>query len=413
MRRQVIVEADGGSRGNPGPAGYGAVVFDADSGEVLAERNESLGVQTNNFAEYNGLIAGLRAAAELGATSVTVQMDSKLVVEQMKGTWQAKHAGMRALRDEALELALQFEQIRYRWIPRERNKYADRLANEAMDRAAGIEPKPRKAAAEPVAPAPSPSSTSESPAANGTSPASSVSATEATAAAVGPQPTAAASASPSWVPSGGVPTRLILVRHGSTAHSPLRLLSGRNDLPLSAEGEVQAESLRLRLRRIPDVAAVVSSPLPRCLQTAQIIAGSAKVRVVPAFAELDFGVWEGLSMAEVTSRWSAEFAEFSATGETPAPNGESFAQVAARVRRGRDDLISNFPGQTVVVVTHVTPIKTLLRLALGAPHETLFRIHLDTASVSIIDYFADGNASVRLVNDTSHLSRSDEKAPVS
>ncbi len=83
MTRRVVVEADGGSRGNPGPAGYGAVVRDAETGEVLAERKESLGRTTNNVAEYRGLIAGLHAAVELGATSVAVRLDSKLIVEQM------------------------------------------------------------------------------------------------------------------------------------------------------------------------------------------------------------------------------------------------------------------------------------------------------------------------------------------
>ncbi len=95
---QLVVEADGGSRGNPGPAGYGAVVLDPRTGDVLAERNDFLGVQTNNVAEYRGLIAGLTAAYELGAERVQVRMDSKLVVEQMSGNWKIKHADMRKLR---------------------------------------------------------------------------------------------------------------------------------------------------------------------------------------------------------------------------------------------------------------------------------------------------------------------------
>ncbi|MEV1146368.1 reverse transcriptase-like protein, partial [Micromonospora sp. NPDC049799] len=102
--RVVVVEADGGSRGNPGPAGYGAVVRDADTGEVLAERSESIGRATNNVAEYRGLIAGLEAAAELGATEVEARMDSKLVVEQMCGRWQIKHPGLRPLAAQAAGL---------------------------------------------------------------------------------------------------------------------------------------------------------------------------------------------------------------------------------------------------------------------------------------------------------------------
>ncbi|MCY4667988.1 MAG: reverse transcriptase-like protein, partial [Rhodococcus sp.] len=103
---QVIVEADGGSRGNPGPAGYGAVVFDA-SRSVLAERKESIGIATNNVAEYRGLIAGLTAAGELGASKVDVRMDSKLVVEQMSGRWKVKHPDMIPLQRRAAELATQ------------------------------------------------------------------------------------------------------------------------------------------------------------------------------------------------------------------------------------------------------------------------------------------------------------------
>ena len=130
----VIVEADGGARGNPGPAGYGAVVKSA-TGDVLAERKAALGIATNNVAEYQGLIAGLAAARDLGATTVTVRMDSKLVVEQMSGRWQIRHPALRALADTARGLAVGFDAIGYEWIPRARNAHADRLANEAMDAA--------------------------------------------------------------------------------------------------------------------------------------------------------------------------------------------------------------------------------------------------------------------------------------
>jgi ribonuclease HI len=130
---KLIVEADGGSRGNPGPAGYGAVVLDPDTEEVLAERAEGLGITTNNVAEYQGLIAGLRAAIELGATEVEVRMDSKLVVEQMSGRWQVKHPSMKPLALEAGRLVRELGSVRFGWIPRARNSRADTLANRAMD----------------------------------------------------------------------------------------------------------------------------------------------------------------------------------------------------------------------------------------------------------------------------------------
>jgi ribonuclease HI/rhodanese-related sulfurtransferase len=134
--RRLIVEADGGSRGNPGPAGYGALVRDAATGEVLFEIGESIGTATNNVAEYRGLIAGLRAAADIDpGASVEVRMDSKLVVEQMTGRWKIKHEDMRRLALEAKKI-LPPEQVTYTWVPRAKNAEADRLANEAMDAAA-------------------------------------------------------------------------------------------------------------------------------------------------------------------------------------------------------------------------------------------------------------------------------------
>ncbi|GAB2460038.1 bifunctional RNase H/acid phosphatase [Jatrophihabitans fulvus] len=355
----VIVEADGGSRGNPGPAGYGAVVFDATSRAVLAERAESIGTATNNVAEYGGLIAGLRAAQELGARRVDVRMDSKLVVEQMSGRWSVKNAALQGLSREAQALRRGFDHVSFTWIPREKNKHADRLANEAMDGAAGIAPKPARAAKTPPAPA--------------------------------------------WTPPSGARTGLLLVRHGATVHSAEHRLSGRNDLPLDAVGRAQAASLAGRAWG--DVGAVVSSPLPRAVETATAIAGALglEIEIEDDLVELDFGSWEGLTMAEVRERDADAFAAWTASPDAAPPGGESMAAVARRVRRARETVIGRHPEQRVVVVSHVTPIKTLLRLALDAPPTAMYRLHLDTASVSAVDYWADGTSSVRLVNDTGHL----------
>ncbi|MGW6353277.1 reverse transcriptase-like protein, partial [Streptomyces sp. NPDC055080] len=136
--RRLVMEADGGSRGNPGPAGYGAVVIDPVTGETLAEAAEYIGVATNNVAEYRGLIAGLEAAKALfpdapdGSVQVAVRMDSKLVVEQMSGRWKIKHPDMKPLAARAAKI-LPAASVTYEWIPRAQNKHADRLANEAMD----------------------------------------------------------------------------------------------------------------------------------------------------------------------------------------------------------------------------------------------------------------------------------------
>jgi len=141
VTRRLVVEADGGSRGNPGLAGYGAVVRDAATGEVLAELSDGLGRATNNVAEYSGLIAGLRAAAGIApGADVEVRMDSKLVVEQMSGRWQIKHPAMRPLAAEARQAAGALGRVSYTWVPRSRNAHADRLANEAMDAARNAGP---------------------------------------------------------------------------------------------------------------------------------------------------------------------------------------------------------------------------------------------------------------------------------
>ena len=133
MTRELVVEADGGSRGNPGPAAGGAVVIDATTGEVLAELGVWVGTASNNVAEYRGMIEGVRAAIALdGDAELTVRMDSKLVVEQMMGRWKIKHPSMAELAAEARQV-LTGTPVRFEWIPRAQNSRADALANEAMD----------------------------------------------------------------------------------------------------------------------------------------------------------------------------------------------------------------------------------------------------------------------------------------
>lgn len=135
---RFIVEADGGSRGNPGIAAGGAVVFDADTGAIVAEVGVFVGVATNNVAEYSGLVEGLRRARALDATaSIHVRMDSKLVVEQMSGRWKIKHPDMRELAREAHEI-IGGATVTFEWVPRDLNGRADALANQSMDRRASF-----------------------------------------------------------------------------------------------------------------------------------------------------------------------------------------------------------------------------------------------------------------------------------
>lgn len=385
--REYIVEADGGSRGNPGPAGYGAVVLDATTGETLVEAAEYLGVVTNNVAEYRGLLAGLRAARELDPDAgVHVRMDSKLVVEQMSGRWKIKHPDMKPLATEAARV-FPPGRVTYEWIPRAENKHADRLANEAMDAGARGEQW-------------SPSdSTADLDTATGAAPTASDADVRA----------AQTVASPGWGPPDmGAPATFVLLRHGETPLTPQKRFSGSggSDPSLSPVGREQAEKVAASLARRGTVEAIVASPLARTRETAGIVAArlGLEVAVDEGLRETDFGAWEGLTFGEVRERYPDDLDAWLASPDAePTGGGESFAATGARIAATRDRLVAAHAGRTVLLVSHVTPIKTFLRLALGAPPESLFRMELSAASLSAVAYYADGGASVRLFNETSHL----------
>ncbi|PAN00683.1 bifunctional RNase H/acid phosphatase [Streptomyces sp. Alain-F2R5] len=477
--REFVVEADGGSRGNPGPAGYGAVVLDAATGQTLVEAAEYLGVVTNNVAEYRGLLAGLRAARELDPdATVHVRMDSKLVVEQMSGRWKIKHPDMKPLAAEAARI-FPPGRVTYEWIPRADNKHADRLANEAMDAGArgeqwspsastaeldagrsagapgagdadartrtgaadaagtgggltaagaeGVAAEPEAAGAggadaEPTA-AGAGEATADDPTAASTAPAASTVPAASTAAAAGTAtaPTGAEAAtaadvraaktvaSPGWGPPDmGAPATFVLLRHGETPLTPQKRFSGSggSDPSLSAAGREQAEKVAASLARRGTIQAIVTSPLARTRETAGIVAArlGLEVTVEEGLRETDFGAWEGLTFGEVRERHPDDLtAWLSSPDAEPTGGGESFAATGARVAAARDKLVRAYAGRTVLLVSHVTPIKTFVRLALGAPPESLFRMELSAASLSAVAYYADGGASVRLFNDTSHL----------
>jgi len=375
---RVVVEADGGSRGNPGPAGYGAVVL-SPSGEVLAERAAGIGSATNNVAEYQGLIAGLSAALEVGATEVEVRMDSKLVVEQMSGRWQVKHPSMKPLALQAQELRRRFDRVTFAWIPREKNKHADRLANEAMDAAAkGLVWR----------------------AGGDTGPADAADTWLAAAEKPAPVPNRLSG----WQDTPVPPTTTLLLRHGQTPLSIEKRFSGTGDPELTEAGLAQAAAAAERLRHSA-ATAVVTSPLRRAVQTAELVAAAlgVEVEVEKDLRETDFGDWEGYTFAEVRKRWPAELDAWLASTAVEPPYGESFDATTTRVRQARDRVLARHGGQTVVLVSHVTPIKTLLRIALDAPPSALYRMHLDLTALSEVQWFADGPAVVRSLNDTHHL----------
>lgn len=378
---KVIVEADGGSRGNPGPAGYGAVVWAADHTTVLAETKQAIGRATNNVAEYRGLIAGLDDAGKMGATDVAVFMDSKLVVEQMAGRWKVKHPALVELHAQAQALAAQFQRISYAWIPRSRNSHADRLANEAMDAWAHAD--------RPV------ESTGEKNFEK------SVVAVVEPARVIAAEPPAA----PGWTGARGTPTRLLLLRHGQTELSVQRRYSGRGNPVLNEVGWRQAGLAARYLAQRGGIAAVISSPLQRAYDTASTAARALGVSMTvdDDMVETDFGAWEGLTFAEAAERDPELHRRWLHDTRTTPPGGESFDDVLFRVRRARDRIMAGHEGQTVLVVSHVTPIKMLLQLALDAGAGLLYRLHLDLASLSIAEFYPDGKSSVRLVNQTGYL----------
>ncbi len=405
MPREFVVEADGGSRGNPGPAGYGAVVLDPATGETLAEAAEHIGVATNNVAEYKGLIAGLRAAYALDPeAAVHVRMDSKLVVEQMSGRWKIKHPDMKPLAAQAARV-FPAAQVTYEWIPRERNKHADRLANEAMDAGKrGEQWEPSRSTAQFAA--------RDAEAARVVGDAA-AGAARARAALSGGAAVSDVSEAPAptvgWGASAdlGTPATFVLLRHGETLLTPEKRFSGSggSDPSLSAVGLRQAEAVASALAARGTIEEIVSSPLKRTRETAEAVAArlNLDVRIDEGLRETDFGAWEGLTFAEVRERYGDDLTAWLASPKVAPPGGESFATVTRRVSATRDKLLATYAGRTVLLVTHVTPVKTLVRLALGAPPESLFRMELSAASLSAVAYYADGNASVRLLNDTSHL----------
>lgn len=197
----------------------------------------------------------------------------------------------------------------------------------------------------------------------------------------------------------------MLLRHGQTPMSVQKRYAGRSDAPLTDVGVQQAAAAAKRLTSV-GLGVIVTSPLLRTVQTAQEVAAVTGAAVVTddGFRETDFGAWEGLTFAEVRERWPAEISAWLADPDVAPPGGESFTDVSARVTAALDRVLAARAGQTVLIVSHVTPIKMLVAAALLAPPAALYRMHLDVAALCEIDWYADGPAVLRSFNDTSHLS---------
>jgi probable phosphoglycerate mutase len=359
MARHFKLTADGGSRGNPGPAGYGAVI--TENGKIVAELFDVIGIATNNVAEYNGLLAGLSHIDELDKdATVEVAMDSKLVVEQMSGRWQIKHADMRDLAKQCRD-AHTPSLVTYSWIPRDENSHADRLANKALDGERAHTP-----------------------------------------AAVIQQ-----NYLTDRLRSAEIPTFIYFVRHGETVLTPTRKFSGTGSLDpeLMQEGLDQAELVAEEAAKLgADV--LIASPLKRTTQTAQAISRTTGLEIIfdESWYELSFGDWDGKSIEEVKAEDPDAYqAWLNSTAYAPG-GGESYDEASIRIEEALEKLVAQYPGKKIIVVTHNGVIKTAIKLAMGAPAEAVFHVDATPCSISSISIWpSDGLRAVRSVNERGHL----------
>jgi broad specificity phosphatase PhoE/ribonuclease HI len=372
---KLIIEADGGSRGNPGFSGAGAVVIDATSGEIIREISEAVGIATNNVAEYSAVIFALEAAFEIDPEAeIVVRMDSKLVVEQMSGRWKIKHPDMLSLGARVQKL-ISGKSVEFVWIPREQNSLADALANKAMDG----EPIAVAAAAEFNHLAPS----------SIRAPQSSV--TQA--------------------------TTLIMVRHGRTALTEGRKISGGDgeNPDLSELGNKDATEVAAELARLGNDGAfgflsrptvVIHSPIKRAAQTASKIAEMLRAEKVELadLTEIGFGDWDGLTNEELFAGHENQYQAWRGSYDVAPPSGESLKDFDVRVNRSLDFILERFTGETVVVVAHVMPIRGLLRIANDSSVAGFWRVNIGPASISIVRFWGREAAEIVCVNSTSHLS---------
>ena len=358
MARKLIIYADGGSRGNPGQAAYGALVCEGET--VLIEIAEKIGIATNNVAEYRGLIAGLEAAHDIDPNAhIEVRLDSKLVVEQMSGKWKIRHPEMRELALQAKKIHAH-ELLKFVWVPRESNTHADRLVNEALD---GV----IASAKEPIQ----------------------------------------LNYLTERLISSEVPTTIYLVRHGETPLTPFRKFSGDGPLnpALTAKGLLEADLVAQEIAKIqPD--ALITSPLQRTRQTAEIIskATGLPISVDAIWTECSFGVWDGMSIDEVREAFPEEYAHWLASTSYAPPEGESYESAMARALQGLLGLVDEYPGKKVCVVTHNGIIKTALAAAMKVDSTAIFNIDVSPCSISTISIWpSDLLMAVRSSNERGHL----------
>lgn len=367
----LVLFADGASRGNPGPASLGAVLV--RDGEEIARIFKPLGVRTNNFAEYSAVIAGLEYVIEHGLErDLHIKMDSKLVVEQLSGRWKIKHPDLMELARVAQGLLRQLDAT-LEWIPRELNFLADEAANQALD--GTVEPDARVASVSSLA-----------------------------------------SVQPSSIRAPRVstePTVIYVVRHGHTSSTESKLISGSMDDPgLSELGIADAKAAASAIAELSDRFAlpkpslVAHSDMKRTTETALLISKeiSAPARSDSRLREISFGSWEGRSMPDLEGE-SAEVDNWRGSVEMKPPGGESVLELESRVLRSLQDLIAENAGSAVAIVSHMMPLRSIAKKALGATSASHWSLQFAPGSVSVYRFFGEELSEVFCLNSCEHLPR--------
>ncbi len=362
----IICYADGASRGNPGLASYGAVIYQDDV--ELVRLKGTLGIATNNFAEYSGVIAILEYLNEhYPLAPVLIRMDSKLVVEQLSGRWKIKSPDMAELAIRARGL-IQSRDVRFEWIPREENSVADSLANLALDTPLDNE-----------------------------------------------QPQALANHQPKSIraPRQHVePTVVYAIRHGHTQSTESGLISGSQDDP--SLSDLGFEEARAVAAVLPELARRFDLELPehvihstqlRATQTANAIAGALGIGTSPSdrLREISFGEWERLNMGELERELSGEITRWRGSMTHRPPGGESVADLEARVNEQLFETVRANPGKTIAFVAHMMPMRAIARTALKASSELSWSLQFQPASVSIYRFFGTEFAETFTINYCAHL----------
>ena len=365
----IFVYCDGASRGNPGPASYGVHIED-ESGNTIADFGEALGNQTNNYAEYQGVIAALRFLTTTEHRLVTIRLDSKLVVEQLSGRWKVKSPEIKELVFEASQLLGAFD-AKLEWIPRDKNTCADANANRALDEGdfrgedaalplSAVQPRSIRAPRQKIE-----------------------------------------------------PTTLVVIRHGSTNSTSANLIAGGDgeDVGLSEKGVKEAKlaaaavSPLLQLFDLSPVTSIINSPMKRTTQTGEALSGIEGVTLSPdeRLREIAFGEWDGMSMDSMEIESTQEVAKWRASTSQRPPGGESIQDLEERVSELVSEAVLDNQGRTVVLVTHMMPSRVIAKLAQRSADSTYWNINFAPGGISIYRFFGAGFVETFAINSCAHL----------